>query len=37
MFMADLGGSLYNASLDGKLHKVLLAIQGNLTGVAYTD
>jgi hypothetical protein len=37
MFMADLGGSLYSASLDGKLHKVLLAIQGNRTGVAYTD
>jgi hypothetical protein len=37
MFMADLGGSLYSASLDGPTHKVLLAIQGNLTGVAYTD
>ena len=37
MFMADLGGSLYTASLDGKTHKVLLAAQGNLTGVAYTD
>ena len=37
MFMADLGGSLYTASLDGKTHKVLLAVQGNLTGVAYTD
>ena len=36
MFMADLGGSLYTASLDGKTHKVLLAAQGNLTGVAYT-
>ena len=37
MFMADLGGSLYTASLDGKTQKVLLAAQGNLTGVAYTD
>lgn len=37
MFMADLGGSLYSASLDGTTHKVLLAVQGNLTGVAYTD
>jgi hypothetical protein len=36
MFMADLGGSLYTASLDGTTHKVLLAAQGNLTGVAYT-
>jgi hypothetical protein len=37
MFMADLGGSLYTASLDGATHKALLAVQGNLTGVAYTD
>jgi hypothetical protein len=37
MFMTDLGGSLYTASLDGSAHKVLLAAQGNLTGVAYTD
>ena len=37
MFMADLGGSLYTASLDGTTHRVLLAAQGNLTGVAYTD
>jgi hypothetical protein len=37
MFIADLGGSLYSASLDGKTHKVLLAVQGNLTGVAYAD
>jgi hypothetical protein len=37
MFMADLGGSLYTASLDGTTHKVLLAARGNLTGVAYTD
>jgi hypothetical protein len=35
MFMADLGGSLYTASLDGATHRVLLAAQGNLTGVAY--
>jgi Low-density lipoprotein receptor repeat class B len=37
MFIADLGGSLYTASLDGAMHKTLLAVQGNLTGVAYTD
>jgi hypothetical protein len=37
MFMADLGGSLYTASLDGATGKVLLVIQGNMTGVAYTD
>src|ERR1700730_10566386 len=33
MFMTDLGGSLYTASLDGATHTTLLAIQGNLTGV----
>jgi hypothetical protein len=37
MFMTDLGGSLYTASLDGATHKTLLAVQGNLTGVAYDD
>jgi hypothetical protein len=37
MFMTDLGGSLYTASLDGATHKTLLAVQGNLTGVAYTE
>jgi hypothetical protein len=37
MFMTDLGGSLYTASLDGATHKTLLAVQGNLTGVAYVD
>ena len=37
MFITDLGGSLYTASLNGATHKTLLAVQGNLTGVAYTD
>jgi hypothetical protein len=37
MFMTDLGGSLYTASLDGATYKTLLAAKGNLTGVAYTD
>lgn len=37
MFMTDLGGSLYTASLDGATHKTLLGVQGNLTGVAYVD
>ena len=37
MFMADLGGSLYTASLDGAAHKALLGAQGNLTGSAYVD
>jgi hypothetical protein len=37
MFMTDLGGSLYTATLNGATHKMLLAVQGNLTGVAYVD
>jgi hypothetical protein len=37
MFMTDLGGSLHTASLDGAAHKTLPAVQGNLTGAAYTD
>jgi hypothetical protein len=37
VFMADLGGSLYTASLDSVTRKTLLAVQGNLTGVAYAD
>jgi hypothetical protein len=37
MFMTDLGGSLYTASLDGATYKTLLAAKGNLTGVAYVD
>jgi hypothetical protein len=37
MFMTDLGGSLYTASLDGARHKTLLGAEGNLTGVAYVD
>jgi 3-hydroxyacyl-CoA dehydrogenase len=37
MFFADLGGSVYCAKLDGSEKKVLLAAQGNLTGVAYVD
>jgi hypothetical protein len=37
MFMAHLGRSLYTASLDGATGKVLLVLQGNMTGVAYTD
>jgi hypothetical protein len=37
MFITDLGGSVYTASLDGKTHKVLLAVQGNLTGIAYAE
>ena len=35
MFMTDLAGSLYSARLDGTDGRVLLAAQGNLTGIAY--
>ena len=35
MYMTDLGGSLYTASLDGATHKTLLGAEGNLTGAAY--
>ena len=37
MFMTDLGGSVYSASLDGSSAKTLLAAMGNLTGIAYVE
>ena len=37
MFFADLGGSVYSAKLDGSGKKPLVAVQGNLTGVAYVE
>jgi DNA-binding beta-propeller fold protein YncE len=37
MFLADLGGSIYSASLDGSNRKTLLAAEGNLTGIAYAE
>ena len=37
MFMTDLGGSIYSASLDGSNRKTLLAAEGNLTGIAYAE
>ena len=37
MFMTDLGGSVYSASLDGSNQKTLLAAMGNLTGIAYAE
>jgi Low-density lipoprotein receptor repeat class B len=37
MFITDLSGSIYCAELDGSDKKVLLAAQGNLTGIAYVD
>jgi hypothetical protein len=37
MFMADFGGSVYTASLNGSNKKMLLVAQGNLTGIAYVE
>lgn len=37
MFMTDLAGSVYVASLDGSEPSVLLFAQGNLTGIAYAN
>ena len=37
MFMTDLAGSVYSASLDGSGKKNILFAQGNLTGIAYAQ
>ncbi|WP_426437247.1 3-hydroxyacyl-CoA dehydrogenase [Bradyrhizobium genosp. P] len=37
MFLTDLAGSVYSANLDGSNSKMLLAAEGNLTGIAYAD
>jgi hypothetical protein len=37
MFITDLAGSIYSARLDGSNKKLLLAAQGNLTGIAYVE
>jgi hypothetical protein len=37
MFMTDMAGSVYSANLDGSHKKLLLAAQGNLTGIAYAE
>ena len=37
MFLTDLGGSVYSASLDGSNRKTVLAAEGNLTGIVYAD
>ena len=37
MFMTDLAGSIYCATLNGSKKQTLLAAQGNLTGIAYVD
>jgi DNA-binding beta-propeller fold protein YncE len=37
MFIADFGGSVYTASLNGANKRMLLVAQGNLTGIAYVE
>jgi hypothetical protein len=37
MFFTDLAGDVYTARLDGSEKKLLLAVQGNLTGIAYAE
>ena len=37
MFLTDLAGSVYSARLDGSEKRAVLAVQGNLTGIAYAD
>jgi DNA-binding beta-propeller fold protein YncE len=37
MFLTDLAGSVYSARLDGSEKTLLLAAQGNLTGIAYAE
>jgi sugar lactone lactonase YvrE len=37
MFMTDLAGTVYSASLDGAKPSVVLFAQGNLTGIAYAN
>jgi hypothetical protein len=37
MFVTDLGGSIYSSRLDGSGTRMLLAAQGNLTGIAYAE
>jgi hypothetical protein len=37
MFVTDLGGNIWGAGLDGAGHRPVRALQGNLTGIAYTE
>ena len=37
MFITDMAGSVYSANLNGSNKKLLLAAQGNLTGIAYAE
>jgi len=37
MFFTDLSGDVYSTKLDGSEEKILLGLQGNLTGIAYAE
>ena len=37
LFITDLGGSIYSAKLDGSDKKIILAVGGNLSGIAYYE
>jgi hypothetical protein len=37
MFFTDLAGDVYSTKLDGSEKKLLLGVQGNLTGIAYVE
>jgi len=37
MYFTDLAGTVYSANLDGSDEKVLLFLQGNVTGIVYTE
>jgi len=37
MFMTDLGGSVYEAALDGSERRVLGFVMGNLSGIAFVS
>lgn len=37
MFFTDLAGDVYSTRLDGSEKKLLLGVQGNLTGIAYVE
>lgn len=37
MFFTDLAGSVYSTNLDGSDQKVLLFLQGNVTGIVYAE
>jgi hypothetical protein len=37
MFFTDMAGDVYSAKIDGSEEKILLGVQGNLTGIAYVE